>query len=286
MKLTGSFLETLLPRHNPTTFGKVISVSRSFWCKAITSHSSFPAAASNGETHKSLSDTFSNYHDYTASNGSIRNIFCVNSLYIFFGNVDWLAVRCFDFLDWWKSSAYCKEVWYDWLSDWYCRLSCYSFSHPTFVSALRWSLSKISSFFDILGYGLLASMVLHPAPLIGLEVWLTGMIPIIKLLVCWLFYLFAWTIIIWRQGHFYAVVKSVSVKCTNGQKPNTNTTSYVYTNSSDHSSPQISLSNRSTLLSAAPLVGVSGMHGTIVALITLFLIFVHLFWLTLLHVCV
>lgn len=85
------------------------------------------------------------------------------------------------------------------------------------------------------------------------------------------------TCAICEQGHFYAVVKSISVKCMDVQKSNTNTTSYVYTNSSDHSSPQISLSNRSTLLNAAPLVGVSGMHGMIVVLVALFLAFVHLF---------
>ncbi|KXN80641.1 hypothetical protein AN958_09086 [Leucoagaricus sp. SymC.cos] len=78
-------------------------------------------------------------------------------------------------------------------------------------------------------------------------------------------------------GHFYATVKSVSVKCTNVQKPDTNTTSYVYQNSSDHSSPSIALSNRSTLLNAASLGGVSGAHGMIVALVALFLAFVHLF---------
>lgn len=78
-------------------------------------------------------------------------------------------------------------------------------------------------------------------------------------------------------GHFYALVKSVSVKCTDVQKPNVNTTSYVYQNSSQKATPAISLSNHSTLLNAAPMVGVSGKHGLVVALVTLLLALVHLF---------
>jgi hypothetical protein len=79
------------------------------------------------------------------------------------------------------------------------------------------------------------------------------------------------------QGHFYALVKSVTVKCANPQTANANTTSYVYQNSSSPSKPSIALSNRSTLLNAAPVVGVSGMHRMIVVLMALFLAFVHLF---------
>lgn len=76
MKLTGSSLETLLPRHNPTTFGRVSSVSRSFWCQPL--HSSSLVSTSNGETHKGLSDTFSTYHDYTVGKGSILCKFTVH----------------------------------------------------------------------------------------------------------------------------------------------------------------------------------------------------------------
>lgn len=78
-------------------------------------------------------------------------------------------------------------------------------------------------------------------------------------------------------GHFYATVKSVSVKCSSVQKPNVNTTSYIYQNSTDKSSPAVALSNRSTLLNSAPVVGVSGMHGMIVGLVVLFLAFFHVF---------
>lgn len=80
-----------------------------------------------------------------------------------------------------------------------------------------------------------------------------------------------------RVGHFYATVQSVQVKCANVRKPSANDTSYVYSNSSDHSSPAISLSNHSTLLNSAPVDGVTGMHGMFVGLIAFFLVFVHLF---------
>ncbi|XP_006463217.1 hypothetical protein AGABI2DRAFT_194108 [Agaricus bisporus var. bisporus H97] len=78
-------------------------------------------------------------------------------------------------------------------------------------------------------------------------------------------------------GHFYATVQSVEVKCAPVLKPSPNDTSYLYSNSSDHSSPTITLSNHSTLLNSAPIDGVSGMHGMVVGLIALFLAFVHLF---------
>lgn len=64
----------------------VIRKSKVFDARS-SSHSPFLAATSNGETHKGLSDTFSNYHDYTVCYDSFRNIFRANSLYIF-GNVD------------------------------------------------------------------------------------------------------------------------------------------------------------------------------------------------------
>jgi hypothetical protein len=80
-----------------------------------------------------------------------------------------------------------------------------------------------------------------------------------------------------RSGHFYATVQSIQVKCANVQKPSANDTSYVYSNSSAHSSPAITLSNHSTLLNSAPVDSVSGMHGMIVGLIALFVAFVHLF---------
>jgi len=80
-------------------------------------------------------------------------------------------------------------------------------------------------------------------------------------------------------GQFYALVKSVTVKCTPAQKQNANTTSYIYQNSTNKATPSIAVSNRSTLLNAAagPVIGVSGMHGTVVGLLALFLAFVHLF---------
>jgi beta-glucanase (GH16 family) len=73
-------------------------------------------------------------------------------------------------------------------------------------------------------------------------------------------------------GHFYVVVKQVSVKCTNAQPvaANSNITSYVYGGSKNQSqTPTIVYSNHSTLLNGragnlVPVMG--GMGGAIVAL--------------------
>ena len=50
-------------------------------------------------------------------------------------------------------------------------------------------------------------------------------------------------------GHFYALVKSVSVKCADPETPSANDTSYVY--ESNASTPSIAMSNHSTLLNGA-----------------------------------
>lgn len=176
-------------------------------------------ATSNGETHKGLSDTFSNYHDYTIDWQSDALTFLIDGKVL-------RTVKKSDTIDPQTGVA----------------------NYPATPSRIQLSLWPAG--------------IEGTAP--GTVDWAGGMInwndPDYK-----------------AAGHFYAVVKSISVKCMDVQKSNTNTTSYVYTNSSDHSSPQISLSNRSTLLNAAPLVGVSGMHGMIVVLVALFLAFVHLF---------
>lgn len=58
--------------------------SNFFWQGVIRAHDSFPSSISglryclatqdNGQTHKGLSDTFSNYHDYTVSLFRLTNI--------------------------------------------------------------------------------------------------------------------------------------------------------------------------------------------------------------------
>ncbi|KAF8965022.1 glycoside hydrolase family 16 protein [Flammula alnicola] len=71
-------------------------------------------------------------------------------------------------------------------------------------------------------------------------------------------------------GQFYALVKSVSVKCTNAQvvSPTSNITSYVYGGNRSDTSPTIIYSNRTSLLNAAgriaPVMG--SMGGALLAL--------------------
>ncbi|KAH9975320.1 glycoside hydrolase family 16 protein [Lactifluus volemus] len=58
-------------------------------------------------------------------------------------------------------------------------------------------------------------------------------------------------------GHFYALVKSVDVQCTNSTPPRQNITSYVYGSNSSALTPNIAFSNQSTLLNGAVILGVS-----------------------------
>ncbi|KAF5357158.1 hypothetical protein D9756_006430 [Leucocoprinus leucothites] len=186
--------------------------SNYFWQGVIPS-------TSDGGTHKGLSDTFSNYHDYT---------------------IDWQPDALTFLIDG-KAQRTVKK------SD--------TIDPNTGIANYPSTPSRIQ-------LSLWPAGIDGTAP--GTVQWAGGMIN--------------WDDADYKTaGHFYATVKSVSVKCTNIQKPESNTTSYVYTNSSDDSAPQIALSNRSTLLNAAPVVGISGMHGMIVALVALFLAFAHLF---------
>lgn len=62
-------------------------------------------------------------------------------------------------------------------------------------------------------------------------------------------------------GQFYALVNSVTIKCTNAQSvsPSSNITSYVYGGNRSDTAPTIIYSNRTTMLNAAgrisPVVG-------------------------------
>jgi len=62
-------------------------------------------------------------------------------------------------------------------------------------------------------------------------------------------------------GQFYALVKSVTIKCTNAQKVSalSNITSYVYGGNRSDAAPTIIYSNRTSMLNAAgrisPVVG-------------------------------
>ncbi|KAJ3562075.1 hypothetical protein NP233_g9803 [Leucocoprinus birnbaumii] len=176
--------------------------SNYFWQGVIPS-------TTNGATHKGLTDTFSNYHDYTIDWQPDALTFLID------GKVQ-RTVKKSDTID--PSTGVAN--------------------YPSTPSRIQLSLWPAG--------------INGTAP--GTVTWAGGMInwadPDYK-----------------AAGHFYATVKSIAIKCTDKPKPNANTTSYVYANSSDHSDPQIALSNRSTMLNAAPIVGVSGMHGTIVALV-------------------
>lgn len=52
-------------------------------------------------------------------------------------------------------------------------------------------------------------------------------------------------------GQFYALVKSVSIKCADPQKPGVNMTSYRYGTNATANTPTVAFSNSSTLLNGA-----------------------------------
>lgn len=187
--------------------------SNFFWQGVI------PTDHSNGQTHKGLTDTSSNYHDYTIDWQPDALTFSID------GKVQ-RTVKKSDTIDTATGVA----------------------NYPTTPSRIQLSLWP-------------AGIEGSPP---GTVDWAGGMInwndPDYK-----------------AAGHFFATVKSVAVKCTNVQKADANTTSYVYQNSSQKATPSISLSNHSTMLNSAPMVGVSGQHGVIVGLVALFLAFAHLF---------
>jgi hypothetical protein len=52
-------------------------------------------------------------------------------------------------------------------------------------------------------------------------------------------------------GHFYTLIKSITVKCADPNQPGPNMTSYIYGKNVTAETPSILLSNQSTLLSDA-----------------------------------
>jgi len=69
-------------------------------------------------------------------------------------------------------------------------------------------------------------------------------------------------------GRFYAMVKSVSVKCADPQKPGANMTGYIYSGNSS-ANPNVAFTNSSTLLNGAgPTQGVALHFGGVIALTT------------------
>jgi hypothetical protein len=60
-----------------------------------------------------------------------------------------------------------------------------------------------------------------------------------------------------RSGHFYALVKSVDVQCSDPTPPGVNVTSYVYGANSSALTPSVAFSNQSILPNGTPGLGVS-----------------------------
>jgi len=157
-------------------------------------------AKTNGGTHGGLSDTFSNYHDYTINWTPDTLTF----------SIDGKVVRTVKKTDTVNSTGIAN--------------------YPSTPSRVQLSL--------------------WPAGITGTAQgtvdWAGGMIN-------------------WNDpdyvsaGHFYALVKSVSIKCLGSQPvaANSNITSYVYGGNRSDTAPSIIYSNRTTLLNAA-----SGRFGT------------------------
>lgn len=60
-------------------------------------------------------------------------------------------------------------------------------------------------------------------------------------------------------GHFYALVKSIEVKCNDPQAPAQDITSYIYGSNSSASTPSVAFSNQTTLINGIDsLLGVKG----------------------------
>jgi len=57
-------------------------------------------------------------------------------------------------------------------------------------------------------------------------------------------------------GHFYTLIKKVSIQCADPQSPGPNVTSYVYGTNSSKDTPSVSFSNASVLVNGAPLASV------------------------------
>jgi len=169
-----------------------------------------------GETHKDISDTFSNYHDYT---------------------IDWQP----ETLTWSIDGKVVRTLKRSDTIDEKTGIAHYP-STPSRVQLSLWPAGI-------------------PGAAQGTVEWAGGMInwedPDYK-----------------SAGHFYALVKSVTVKCSN-QETGADLTSYVYVNGTN-GQPAVKYTNATTLLNAAgPTVAFSGYHGVIAVLTAVFMIFAH-----------
>ncbi|KAJ3513519.1 hypothetical protein NLJ89_g2906 [Agrocybe chaxingu] len=165
-----------------------------------------------GETHRDLTDTFSNYHDYT---------------------IDWQPETLTFSID------------------------------GSVVRTVRKSET-----FDSAG---IAHYPVTPSR-VQFSIWPAGIAGSAQGTVDWAGGMIDWNNADYKAaGQFYALVREVSIKCTNAQavSATSNITSYIYSGSKNTSTtPTIVYSNRSTLLNGAgslsPIVG--GVGGTMLAL--------------------
>jgi beta-glucanase (GH16 family) len=161
-----------------------------------------PTDKTNGATHNGLSDTYSNFHDYTIDWQPDTLTF----------SIDGKAVRTVKKSDTVDSNGVAH--------------------YPTTPSRVQLSIWPAG--------------IAGTAP--GTVTWAGGMIN--------------WADADYKAaGQFYALVKSVTIKCTNAQpvSASSNITSYVYGGNRSDATPKIVYSNRTTLLNAAgriaPVVG-------------------------------
>jgi len=161
-----------------------------------------PTDKTNGATHNGLSDTYSNFHDYTIDWQPDTLTF----------SIDGKAVRTVKKSDTVDSNGVAH--------------------YPTTPSRVQLSIWPAG--------------IAGTAP--GTVTWAGGMIN--------------WADADYKAaGQFYALVKSVTIKCTNAQpvSASSNITSYVYGGNRSDATPKIIYSNRTTLLNAAgriaPVVG-------------------------------
>ncbi|TFK38038.1 glycoside hydrolase family 16 protein [Crucibulum laeve] len=174
-----------------------------------------PAGPNNGQTETGLTDTFSNYHDYTIDWQPDALTFSIDNKVV-------RTIKKSDTLQ--NGVAQYPDT-------------------PSRVQLSLWPAGINSS-----------------AP--GTVEWAGGMID-------------------WNDpdynsaGHFYALLKSVTIKCADPTKPGPNMTSYVYGKNATANQPTVAFSNGSTLLNGAPNLALSGLHGIAVAIVAGLLVLFH-----------
>ncbi|RDB29724.1 putative glycosidase crf2 [Hypsizygus marmoreus] len=160
-----------------------------------------PTGSNNGQTAKGLSDTFSNYHDYTIDWQPKALTF----------SIDGKVVRTINQADTVDPQGVSRYP-----------------STPARIQVSLWPAGIDGA-----------------SP--GTVTWAGGMIN-------------------WKDpdyvsaGHFYALVKSITVKCADPTAPAADTTSYVYGTNKTAETPSVAFSNQTTLLNGADPTLASGLQ--------------------------